>query len=306
VTTGYKRPEHIGHIGGPDDRDARIVETLELLSVAPLDEARDVLDVGMGRGQMARWLAERGKRVVGTGLEIDSYDCDLKELKRAYGIEVVECPADDMSFGDGSFDAVLMSHVLEHCPNVGSALGEARRVLRDDGWLLVFVPQHGPFVAAGHVSVGWNLGQLIYVLLVNGFDVSSGRFANFSGFNVTGFVRKSRRPLPPLRGDRGDIALLDREGFLPPGLIADDGYRDLFYAELRTVNWPAQYRILTPMSRVTPRSAARLAFLACAKAIPARLRIKAVNILVRTALLLGVESPRECSGSEGDRCPTSR
>ena len=290
---GYKRPEHISHIGGTDDRDARIVETIRMLSVAPLDEAHTVLDVGMGRGQMARWLAGRGKKVVGTGLEIDSYDCDLQQLKHDCGIEVVECPADDMPFEDGSFDAVLMSHVLEHCPNVGLALGEARRVLRDDGWLLVFVPQHGPFVAAGHVSVGWNVGQLIYVLLVNGFDVRSGHFANLSGFNVAGFARKRAVPLPPLRGDRGDISILASEGLLPPGILADDGACDTFFADMKSVNWPADHRIRVPLSRVTLRSAARLTFLACAHVIPVRLRVRAVDILVRTALLLSVNRPKK-------------
>lgn len=45
-----------------------------------------------------------------------------------------------MPFGDGSFDAVLCSHVLEHVPDDGAAMKEIARVLRPGGWALVAVP----------------------------------------------------------------------------------------------------------------------------------------------------------------------
>lgn len=34
-----------------------------------------------------------------------------------------------------------------------------------------------------HISIGWNVGQLMYVLLLNGFDVAAGRFIEH-GYNV--------------------------------------------------------------------------------------------------------------------------
>jgi Methyltransferase domain len=45
-----------------------------------------------------------------------------------------------LSFGDQSFDHVLSFDVLEHVPNYRQALAEFRRVLRDDGNLLLSVP----------------------------------------------------------------------------------------------------------------------------------------------------------------------
>ena len=47
-----------------------------------------------------------------------------------------------LPFKDGSFDAILCSHVLEHISNERAALAELRRVLRDDGWCLILVPQN--------------------------------------------------------------------------------------------------------------------------------------------------------------------
>jgi SAM-dependent methyltransferase len=41
---------------------------------------------------------------------------------------------------DGSFDAVICSHVLEHVPDDRAAMGELRRITAPRGWCLVMVP----------------------------------------------------------------------------------------------------------------------------------------------------------------------
>ncbi len=41
---------------------------------------------------------------------------------------------------DGSFDAVICSHVLEHVENDGAAMRELRRITASGGWCLVMVP----------------------------------------------------------------------------------------------------------------------------------------------------------------------
>lgn len=43
-------------------------------------------------------------------------------------------------FDDGSFDAVICSHVLEHVPDDAAAMAEIHRVLRPGGWAMVVVP----------------------------------------------------------------------------------------------------------------------------------------------------------------------
>lgn len=50
------------------------------------------------------------------------------------------CDIMDMPFADGSFDAVLCSHVLEHVDDDRRALAEIRRVLRPGGWAILMSP----------------------------------------------------------------------------------------------------------------------------------------------------------------------
>ncbi len=46
----------------------------------------------------------------------------------------------DLPFDDGHFDLLLSSHVLEHLPDDGPALGELARVLRPGGRAVIMVP----------------------------------------------------------------------------------------------------------------------------------------------------------------------
>ncbi len=45
-----------------------------------------------------------------------------------------------LPFADGTIDAILCSHVLEHIPDDRAAMRELRRVLAPDGWAILVVP----------------------------------------------------------------------------------------------------------------------------------------------------------------------
>lgn len=216
--------------------DTRIPDILAVLEYAPFRPTDLALDIGMGDSRITQSVARRVRRVVGTGLKMQSYAMPRAQLN-ALRIEATECVAEGLPFADGQFGAIVMAHVLEHCPNVSLVLSEARRVLADDGLLCVFVPPHDDVVAAGHVSVGWNIGQLLYVLLLNGFDVKQGRFVRL-GYNVCAFVSKDLCPLPALRYDRGDIKTLADDGRFPLPVILREGRNDAFRGDLQALNWP--------------------------------------------------------------------
>ncbi len=216
--------------------DARIKAAITLLGYAPLQPRDIVLDIGFGSGEISAELANRAGFVVGTGLNLASYGVRAVDLQ-PHKVIPLEGICEQLPFAEGSFDAVVMSHVLEHTANVGLALGEARRVLRGNGLLCVLVPPSEPIVVGGHVSVGWNIGQLMYVLALNGFDTQQGHFVKY-GYNICGFVRRADRPLPLLRHDFGDLLTLAADGRWPLPIANTDPAIEAFDGDLQALNWP--------------------------------------------------------------------
>lgn len=155
-----------------------------LLSSLPYEEFDSVLDIGTGNGYSAEVFAEREKDVTATVLG------EGKWGRPSEGdVEFVQGNVESLPFRDEKFDVVWCSHVLEHVRYPGVAFEEVRRVLNDEGRLFVSVPPFKLLVVGGHLNTGWTPGQLMYVLLRNGFAVRDGSFF-YRGYNVHGRVTK--------------------------------------------------------------------------------------------------------------------
>lgn len=95
-----------------------------------------LLDVGCGAGGNLKGLQGQGWTV--SGIEIS-------EVAAAHAREVVDGhihagTLESAPFDAGTFDLVLMSHSLEHLPSPVDALQRVNRLLKDDGLLVVTVP----------------------------------------------------------------------------------------------------------------------------------------------------------------------
>lgn len=221
-------------------KNDRIFEILDLLDSLNLNssDGNKVLDVGVGDFTVAKYLSQKSFKVTGIGLRLDTY----ASLVDKHDIEVHECSVENMPFKNESFDLIIMSHILEHCLNVGSALKEVRRVLKSSGKLIIFVPPSTDYVCAGHVSMGWSVGQLIYVLLVNGFDVKSEASFIHVNQSVAGIVKKLTRSLPHLRFDQGDIDILYKNNFFPFEIKKNMfDLHDSYDGKIFCINWPNQH-----------------------------------------------------------------
>ncbi len=200
----------------------------EILEAVPLDSFKTILDVGLGAGTASEYFANNNKQVTAIGLNIQNYNlpADLKSK-----IKLMECDIFAKDLDGLSFDAVWFSHCLEHIPDTGRALQRVNQLLKENGWLFIMVPPYSSFVSGGHLITGWSIGQLMYLLILYGFDVKNGHFIEH-GYNICGFVQKKTRVLPELNFDRGDIELLAE--FWPKEI--KPAIR--FEGNIKKINWP--------------------------------------------------------------------
>jgi len=98
-----------------------------------------ILDIGCGAGGLARQLAAEGALVSG----IDPYSQAVAKARTTVPEARFEvATAEALPFEDHTFDLAVMVNALHHVPIalMGAALLEARRVLRENGTLVIIEP----------------------------------------------------------------------------------------------------------------------------------------------------------------------
>ena len=111
---------------------ARAIEPL--LAQAEVGPGRRVLDVATGPGIVAAAAAARGATVVGVDL---SPVMIALASERYPHLVFREGDAEDLPFGDATFDAVVCNFGLGHFPNAARAMAECVRVLAPAGRLAI-------------------------------------------------------------------------------------------------------------------------------------------------------------------------
>jgi SAM-dependent methyltransferase len=107
---------------------------------------KEVLDAGCGVGYGSAMLADAGAtRVVG----IDTDPAAIADASSRYGdrdvIDFTQGDMRELPFDDSSFDLVVCFEAIEHIDQQDEALDELRRVLRDQGHLLLSSPNRDVF-----------------------------------------------------------------------------------------------------------------------------------------------------------------
>ncbi|MFZ5833479.1 MAG: class I SAM-dependent methyltransferase [Planctomycetota bacterium] len=95
-----------------------------------------VLDIGCGDGALLRGLKQIG--AAPTGCDLDPYGAIF--IQQNFGIPVVVAPFEQAGFQEGSFEAVVATHVIEHFFDPVAALRKMRSLLSSNGILLLETP----------------------------------------------------------------------------------------------------------------------------------------------------------------------
>ncbi len=104
----------------------------QLISFAREHAGHEILDLGCAVGNYARRLASLGYQVKGADV-----NPRYVQIARERGVDAYTIEGNTLPFRDKSFDTVLLFEVLEHLPDPGRVLQEARRVARRNVLLTV-------------------------------------------------------------------------------------------------------------------------------------------------------------------------
>lgn len=101
---------------------------------------RRFIDIGCGKGNLVAHMRKCGWESVG----IEPSAAARMHAKHVYGIDVQNTDILG-TLPSGSFDAVMLWHVLEHMPDVQAACAQIQRLLAPDGVAIIAVPNHTCF-----------------------------------------------------------------------------------------------------------------------------------------------------------------
>jgi SAM-dependent methyltransferase len=138
-----------------------------------------ILDIGAGRGELLSVAKEEGWEPIG----IEPSTPFAEYAKSHAGVEILQTPIEQCSFPSASFDAVILSAVLEHLYNPDETIAEISRVLRPGGALFVDVPNE--------MGLYFRIGNLYQK--IRGRDWCINLSPTFEPFHVFGFTARSLR-----------------------------------------------------------------------------------------------------------------
>ena len=149
--------------GAPDGVHKELVETV----IKYTGKQAKILEVGFGSGGDLLELAKRGYDVYGLEKSSEAIKRVKRKIrqgrKRDRGrVKIKSGDAEGLPFADQSFDCVFHQGVMEHFKSTGKFLHEQWRVLKDEGILVVDVPNGlslwGLRRSIGTVTGTWRFG----------------------------------------------------------------------------------------------------------------------------------------------------
>ncbi len=225
------------------DRYSRSVDEVRFKVVRRYGAGKDVLDLCCGSGAYLLPLLGIFKTAVGLDFAHNML-CGLRASARSKDVNrlvVVEADARQMPFGSACFDFVYSFASLYHVPEVGRAIAEVGRVLRQGGYCaLELGNQHSlnTFVSeAGHRDLGWAEPHHISVrqmrALLEAAGLSPVEWRCFQLSPMYGAPRRHRWLFPLVTSNWRPIAALEVGGrMLDEWISSLPGLRSLAFRHL--------------------------------------------------------------------------
>jgi ArsR family transcriptional regulator len=151
-------------------------------SLACLLNLGDVLDIGCGDGVLAELIHRHVSSYTGIDHSETIVNAARKRLSQADNCYFQQGDMHTLPFEADQFDQVLMLQVLTYSPQPQQAIGEAYRVLRPGGRLLLTTlnkhPHQQQVSAFGHVNLGFDTDALRQLATSAGFTVQHAQLTS--------------------------------------------------------------------------------------------------------------------------------
>jgi SAM-dependent methyltransferase len=159
-----------------------IRDITEALLGERIASARSLLDAGCGTGGFLGWALETASLDSAVGVDISSEAIALAG-EQVPGAELHRAPLWELPLASDSFDLVVTNDVVQHLvePRVEESLGELRRVLREQGTLLVKTNGDRRFRREGEEWRVYDRDSLAATLERSGFRCERVTYANLIG-----------------------------------------------------------------------------------------------------------------------------
>lgn len=148
------------------------------LDVIPFTGKGRLLDIGCGNGRYLLTMRKLGWQA--SGVEKNSKASKYAREELHLGVNTGDLL--DYKYQDKSFDAVTMWHSLEHLYEPLQTLKELRRILDNDGLLVVAVPNIDSFVAKIFKTYWYGLQLPIHLIAFTPDSIT--KMLNQAGFDV--------------------------------------------------------------------------------------------------------------------------
>jgi SAM-dependent methyltransferase len=132
-----------------------------LAALLPRDQA--LVDLGCGTGELLSQLAPAIDRLTGVDREPSMLEIARRRLADHPHVAFVEAALEEVPLEDASADLATIILVLHHLPDPHAVLGEARRILKRTGRLVVVDMQphdHTTWRSLGHLHQGFSSDDL--------------------------------------------------------------------------------------------------------------------------------------------------
>lgn len=146
----YESDEYISHSNTKKGIVSRLYQSVrnktlrqKLALINSRQKKGALLDIGCGTGEFANVMKLDGWNVRG----IEPGDKACQAAKENYGLDVQ--PEEALAnIAPGSMDVITMWHVLEHVPDLNGRLQELKTILKQDGLIIIAVPNRNSHDAA--------------------------------------------------------------------------------------------------------------------------------------------------------------